>query len=124
MELLGFSAKGLEVLPESHVQVVEKGADPTAPQGSTPRKQQLSWEEISSKSAKIVSFADLAGHERCVGETEQTPWECSLFGFAQVPQNHTLRIDRNVPGLCAAHCWRKRWTHRHVQSMATGVVLL
>lgn len=72
MELLGFSAKGLEVLPESHLSALaEKNVDPLAPQGSTPRKQQLSWEEITAKSAKIVSFADLAGHERFVLAPQQ-----------------------------------------------------
>lgn len=64
MELLGFSAKGVEVLPESHITLADKSAATDPVQGSTTRKQQLSWEEISSKSAKIVSFADLAGHER------------------------------------------------------------
>lgn len=28
------------------------------------RKQQLSWDEICRRAAKVVSFIDLAGHER------------------------------------------------------------
>lgn len=71
MELLGFTPDGIEVVPEGAPlpgTTIGGGAPGTspdlAPQGSFPRKQQLSWEQISSKAAKIVSFADLAGHER------------------------------------------------------------
>ena len=33
------------------------------------RKQQLTWDEISSRAAKIISFIDLAGHERYLKTT-------------------------------------------------------
>lgn len=56
MELLGFLPNGQEVIPEGPHGVGESLA-------SQPRKQQLSWESISASAAKIISFADLAGHE-------------------------------------------------------------
>lgn len=59
---MGFTPLGQEVVPEGHAVAVLDNPNP--PQGSFPRKQQLSWEEISAKAAKIISFADLAGHER------------------------------------------------------------
>ncbi|KAM0752372.1 translation protein [Meredithblackwellia eburnea MCA 4105] len=96
LELLGFSAKGLDVVPEIHsTALAEKslnsGEEATAPQGSTPRKQQLSWEEISAKSAKIVSFADLAGHERYLKTT--------LFGLTATSPDFVLLIVGGNAGL-------------------------
>jgi GTPase len=42
---------------------------------TTSRREKASWDEISGKSAKIVSFIDLAGHER---------WVCSVSVCAVV----------------------------------------
>lgn len=64
--MLGFGANGLEVLPEGHSHALkEKNSDgiDTGPTSAT-KRQQLSWEEIASKAHKIISFSDLAGHER------------------------------------------------------------
>lgn len=55
MEILGFLPSGAEVIPEGPHGAAESLA-------SLPRKQQLSWESISAKAAKVISFADLAGH--------------------------------------------------------------
>jgi hypothetical protein len=67
MELLGFTPAGTEVLPDgaSHPLAEKSNAAEIPPQGSVPRKQQLSWEDISAKASKIISFSDLAGHEVC-----------------------------------------------------------
>lgn len=59
MEILGFSTAGTPVLPNilpsADVDVI--------------RRDKLGWDEISARSAKIVSFSDLAGHERYLKTT-------------------------------------------------------
>jgi hypothetical protein len=52
-------AKGREVRPEGAT-----GDLLTASNQVGLRKQQLSWDDICKKAAKVVSFIDLAGHER------------------------------------------------------------
>ncbi|PFH51480.1 hypothetical protein AMATHDRAFT_74844 [Amanita thiersii Skay4041] len=59
MEILGFDADGKPILPN-----ISSTAD-----ADTVRREKLSWEEISTKAAKIVSFIDLAGHERYLKTT-------------------------------------------------------
>ncbi|TFK44701.1 P-loop containing nucleoside triphosphate hydrolase protein [Crucibulum laeve] len=54
MEILGFAPSGKAILPNN-----------TNPAG----RDKLGWEEISTQSAKIVSFIDLAGHERYLKTT-------------------------------------------------------
>ena len=60
MEILGFSPNGAPILPS------------LAPNTTDPdviRREKLGWEEISMQAAKIVSFIDLAGHERYLKTT-------------------------------------------------------
>ncbi|KAF9012322.1 GTP-binding protein 1 [Cyathus striatus] len=59
MEILGFAPSGEAILPN-----VSNSADP-----DVLRREKLGWEEISNQSAKIVSFIDLAGHERYLKTT-------------------------------------------------------
>jgi len=59
MEILGFDTEGRPVLPDI---IGSKDAD-------TLRREKLGWEEISLRSAKIVTFIDLAGHERYLKTT-------------------------------------------------------
>ncbi|KAN0133983.1 P-loop containing nucleoside triphosphate hydrolase protein [Lactarius tabidus] len=59
MEILGFSVDGAPILPLSSGSV-----DP-----DVLRREKLGWEEISHRSAKIVTFIDLAGHERYLKTT-------------------------------------------------------
>jgi len=59
MEILGFDASGAPVLPK-----MSSGVDSDAI-----RREKMAWEEISMKAAKIVSFSDLAGHERYLKTT-------------------------------------------------------
>ncbi|KAH7929879.1 P-loop containing nucleoside triphosphate hydrolase protein [Leucogyrophana mollusca] len=56
MEILGFGPNGAPILPG------------TAPSGDA-RREKLGWDEISAQAAKIVSFSDLAGHERYLKTT-------------------------------------------------------
>jgi GTPase len=59
MEILGFSTAGVPVLPNI----------PTSADADVIRHDKLGWDEISARSAKIVSFSDLAGHERYLKTT-------------------------------------------------------
>ncbi|KAF9222557.1 GTP-binding protein 1 [Gyrodon lividus] len=59
MEILGFSASGVPVLPGATGPHDAEGA----------RRDKLGWDEISARSAKVVSFSDLAGHERYLKTT-------------------------------------------------------
>lgn len=59
MEILGFGPSGAAILP----QTINSG-DP-----DTVRHEKLGWDEISVQAAKIVSFIDLAGHERYLKTT-------------------------------------------------------
>ncbi|KAJ6499292.1 GTP-binding protein 1 [Mycena sanguinolenta] len=59
MEILGFSPNGAPILPNT--------AHSTDP--DVIRREKLGWEEISIQAAKIVSFIDLAGHERYLKTT-------------------------------------------------------
>lgn len=42
------------------------------------RKQQLSWDEICRRAAKVVSFIDLAGHERYLKASRTVTWTDQL----------------------------------------------
>ncbi|VDC07694.1 unnamed protein product [Peniophora sp. CBMAI 1063] len=59
MEILGFDTESKPVLP---VQSGSKDPDVL-------RREKLGWEEISARSAKIITFIDLAGHERYLKTT-------------------------------------------------------
>ncbi|KAG1862563.1 P-loop containing nucleoside triphosphate hydrolase protein [Suillus subalutaceus] len=59
MEILGFSTAGVPVLPDI----------PPSADADVIRRDKLGWDEISAQSAKIVSFSDLAGHERYLKTT-------------------------------------------------------
>ncbi|KIK26976.1 hypothetical protein PISMIDRAFT_28218 [Pisolithus microcarpus 441] len=59
MEILGFTASGVPVLPGR-----ADGHDP-----DTARLDKLGWQDIAARSAKIISFSDLAGHERYLKTT-------------------------------------------------------
>ncbi|GAA5875444.1 hypothetical protein JCM1840_003158 [Sporobolomyces johnsonii] len=50
-EILGFQPDGSIIVPEEHA------------------KQQANWEAIAAKASKVVSFTDLAGHERYLRTT-------------------------------------------------------
>ncbi|CDO72535.1 hypothetical protein BN946_scf184983.g18 [Trametes cinnabarina] len=59
MEILGFGPSGKPILPPT--------AHSTDPE--TIRREKLGWEEISRQASKIISFSDLAGHERYLKTT-------------------------------------------------------
>ncbi|KAL6310337.1 P-loop containing nucleoside triphosphate hydrolase protein [Sparassis latifolia] len=59
MEILGFGPTGAPILP-----ITAHSNDP-----DVIRREKMGWEEISVQAAKIVSFSDLAGHERYLKTT-------------------------------------------------------
>ncbi|KAF8502050.1 GTP-binding protein 1 [Russula emetica] len=59
MEILGFDVAGAPILPLASGPVDH----------DVLRRERLGWEEISHRSAKIVTFIDLAGHERYLKTT-------------------------------------------------------
>ncbi|KDQ21443.1 hypothetical protein BOTBODRAFT_25887 [Botryobasidium botryosum FD-172 SS1] len=71
MEILGFSTAGKPILAGFHHGTAEAnaGLDPTAFAPPTARREKIGWDEISVQAAKIVSFSDLAGHERYLKTT-------------------------------------------------------
>jgi GTPase len=58
-QILGFGPSGAPILPDT-----KHSTDP-----DVIRREKLGWEEISIQAAKIVSFIDLAGHERYLKTT-------------------------------------------------------
>ncbi|MBW0478102.1 hypothetical protein O181_017817 [Austropuccinia psidii MF-1] len=85
MEIMGFDAKGNEVLP------VGLSGDKTNPNQVGLRKQQLSWDDICNRAAKVVSFIDLAGHERYLKTT--------IFGLTGCSPDFVLLIIGANAGL-------------------------
>ncbi|CAE6476190.1 unnamed protein product [Rhizoctonia solani] len=71
MEILGFGADGHPILANFQLNTAEaqSGADKAAFAPVTARREKLTWDQISESSAKIVSFIDLAGHERYLKTT-------------------------------------------------------
>lgn len=90
LEVLGFGPDGAEVLPESHTHALTEKNVENAPPSSS-RRQQLSWEDIVSRSHKIVSFSDLAGHEKYLS--------CTLFGMTATSPDFVLLIVGANAGL-------------------------
>ncbi|KAG8907440.1 hypothetical protein FRB99_004235 [Tulasnella sp. 403] len=91
MEILGFSADGLPIYPSYHIGTTEAntGFDTTAFAPATARREKLGWDEISVKSSRIVSFSDLAGHERYL--------KTSLFGLTSgAPDCILLMVGGNA----------------------------
>ncbi|OAX41058.1 GTP-binding protein 1 [Rhizopogon vinicolor AM-OR11-026] len=88
MEILGFSTAGTPILPN-----IPLSADPDAI-----RRDKMGWDEISAQSAKIISFSDLAGHERYLKTT--------LYGLTSgAPSCVILMIGANagVIGMSKEH---------------------
>ncbi|THH31777.1 hypothetical protein EUX98_g2383 [Antrodiella citrinella] len=59
MEILGFGPSGAPILPPT-----SHSNDP-----DVIRREKMSWEDISVQASKIISFIDLAGHERYLKTT-------------------------------------------------------
>ncbi|CAE6426415.1 unnamed protein product [Rhizoctonia solani] len=69
--ILGFGADGHPILANFQLNTTEaqSGVDKNTFAPATARREKLTWDQISESSAKIVSFIDLAGHERYLKTT-------------------------------------------------------
>ncbi|TFY80986.1 hypothetical protein EWM64_g3024 [Hericium alpestre] len=88
MEILGFDTAGAPILPNAGGSM-----DP-----DILRREKLGWDQISMKSAKIVTFIDLAGHERYLKTT--------LYGLtSSAPSCVILMVGANagVIGMSKEH---------------------
>ncbi|CCA68509.1 probable GTP-binding protein 1 [Serendipita indica DSM 11827] len=82
MEILGFGPSGLPILP----------AIAAAPDSEVVKRERLGWEDIAAQSSKIISFIDLAGHERYLKTT--------LYGLTSgAPSCVFLMVGANAAGL-------------------------
>ncbi|KAK4054420.1 hypothetical protein OIV83_000914 [Microbotryomycetes sp. JL201] len=104
LEVLGFGPDGREVVPEAHGSMAERRVESSfcvrlrlisflniALNSTASRKQQVSWEAISAQSSKVLSFTDLAGHERYLKTT--------LFGLTSSSPDFILLIIGGNAGL-------------------------
>ncbi|GAA97731.1 uncharacterized protein L969DRAFT_106089 [Mixia osmundae IAM 14324] len=74
MEIMGFDAGGQQVLPSSTLAALrEMGINTMTREGDFQtialKRNNMTWDEVCKKAAKIVSFTDLAGHERYLKTT-------------------------------------------------------
>jgi hypothetical protein len=54
-------------VPTSHSTATDAGeGQGHGPMLAAAKREKLGWEEICKRAAKVISFIDLAGHERCV----------------------------------------------------------
>ncbi|TYJ58083.1 hypothetical protein B9479_001179 [Cryptococcus floricola] len=86
-EILGFSTKGEAVVPTTHV---AEGADAHHPL-SVAKREKLGWEEICKRAAKVVSFIDLAGHERY--------FKTTLYGLSGCAPDYVMLMVGGNAGL-------------------------
>lgn len=100
MEILGFTSEGKPVLPSYHVGTAEatSGFDKTAFAPATARREKMAWDEISQRASRVVSFIDLAGHERYLktslfGLTSGAP-DCVLVSISPLMAVGGTRVDR------------------------------
>ncbi|KAG8808888.1 hypothetical protein FRC17_003725, partial [Serendipita sp. 399] len=80
--ILGFGPSGNPILP----------AVAAAPDSEVVKRERLGWEDIAARSSKIISFIDLAGHERYLKTT--------LYGLTSgAPSCVFLMAGANAAGL-------------------------
>ena len=86
-EILGFSPTGDAVVPTGHA------ADIVSDHGhlAAAKREKLGWEEICKKAAKVVSFIDLAGHERY--------FKTTLYGLSGCAPDYVMLMVGGNAGL-------------------------
>ncbi|ORX33797.1 P-loop containing nucleoside triphosphate hydrolase protein [Kockovaella imperatae] len=85
-EILGFSPTGQPVIPTSHT---DSGGD----HGhlAAAKREKLGWEEVCKRAAKVVSFIDLAGHERY--------FKTTLYGLSGCAPDYVMLMVGGNAGL-------------------------
>ncbi|RXK40989.1 GTP-binding protein 1 [Tremella mesenterica] len=87
-EILGFSPTGEPVIPSAH------GVDALDPHGhvmAVAKREKMGWEEICSRAAKVISFIDLAGHERY--------FKTTLYGLSGCAPDYVMLMVGGNAGL-------------------------
>ncbi|OCF36377.1 GTP-binding protein 1 [Kwoniella heveanensis BCC8398] len=87
-EILGFSPTGQPVIPTSHA------ADPADPHGhalAVAKREKMNWEDICKRAAKVISFIDLAGHERY--------FKTTLYGLSGCAPDYVMLMVGGNAGL-------------------------
>lgn len=78
---MGFDSTGQALVPTSHAALSEAAS----------KREKVSWEEICSKAAKIISFIDLAGHEKY--------FKTTVFGLTGTSPHFALLVVGANAGL-------------------------
>ncbi|KIY34398.1 GTP-binding protein 1 [Cryptococcus gattii E566] len=86
-EILGFSPQGDSVIPSTHI---TDSSDPHHPL-SVAKREKLGWEDICKRAAKVVSFIDLAGHERY--------FKTTLYGLSGCAPDYVMLMVGGNAGL-------------------------
>ncbi|WWC89831.1 uncharacterized protein L201_004759 [Kwoniella dendrophila CBS 6074] len=86
-EILGFSPTGQPVIPSSHTTDTSDGHHPLA----VAKREKLGWEEICKRASKVVSFIDLAGHERY--------FKTTLYGLSGCAPDYVMLMVGGNAGL-------------------------
>jgi GTPase len=87
-EILGFSPDGEPVIPTQHAL---DPADPHSAGMNAARRERLGWEEICQRAAKVISFIDLAGHERY--------FKTTLYGLSGCAPDYVMLMVGGNAGL-------------------------
>ncbi|WVQ69794.1 uncharacterized protein L199_008014 [Kwoniella botswanensis] len=87
-EILGFSPTGQPVIPTTHV---TDNADGHNHALAAAKREKLGWEEICKRAAKVVSFIDLAGHERY--------FKTTLYGLSGCAPDYVMLMVGGNAGL-------------------------
>lgn len=80
-EILGFSTSGQPIFPNLEHDTAATGA----------KREKLTWEDICKRSAKVVSFIDLAGHERY--------FKTTLYGLSGCAPDYVMLMVGGNAGL-------------------------
>jgi hypothetical protein len=114
-KILGFSTEGGPILP-----VVSHSAD-----SNTVRHEKLGWEEISRKSAKIISFIGNLLSCSCHALPSFTS-SCRSRWAREVLEDYIIRTDLWRPFLCYPYRWGQRrldWNVQGTPSSCSGFKL-
>ncbi|WVQ98999.1 hypothetical protein IAU59_006131 [Kwoniella sp. CBS 9459] len=87
-EILGFSSTGQPVIPTTHA---ADTADPHGHALAMAKREKMNWEDICKKAAKVVSFIDLAGHERY--------FKTTLYGLSGCAPDYVMLMVGGNAGL-------------------------
>jgi hypothetical protein len=106
LQILGFGADGHPILANFQLNTAEaqSGTDKTVFAAATARREKLTWDQISERSAKMVSFIG-----KCLSMTASRfmshCWTalCRSCWARAISKDDIIRDDVPLPRLCYAH---------------------